>query len=186
MIILEDSRQQVGKHDQKHRWFSENGIEIRRTKLYVGDYSLPTDQSVCIDTKKDFQEIIGNLTGHKKDKNGKTEHDRLVEETERAREAGIRLIYLIENEGGEIKKGKNIYNPVITKLEDVHKWVNPRLFIFEHGKQKYPKATKGITLQKMLYTFSAHHGCEFMFCHPKDAGRIIVELLTEDKETKQE
>ena len=174
MIILEDSRQQLGKHDKKHEWFAEHGIEIRRTKLYTGDYTLPTNQSVCIDTKKDFQEIIGNLT---------EQHDRLVEEAERAKEAGIRLVYLIENDGGEVKRGSGIYNPVITKLEDVHKWKNPRLFIFQNGIQKYPRATKGITLQKMLYSFSAHHGCEFQFCHSRDSAKKIIEILGGDNET---
>lgn len=180
MVILEDTRQQDGKHDHKHRWFTEHGIEVRRTKLYVGDYTLPTNQSICIDTKKDFQEIINNLTGNKKDKNGETEHDRLVKEAERAREAGISLIYLIENEGGEVRHGTGIYNPVITRLEDVHKWKNPRLFIMDHGRQKYPRATRGITLQKMLYTFAEHHGCTFMFCHPTDAAKKIIELLGGD------
>ena len=61
MIILEDTRNQVGKHDKKNEYFRQNGIEIRRTKLYCGDYTLPTDQSVCIDTKKDIQELIGNM-----------------------------------------------------------------------------------------------------------------------------
>ena len=37
MILLEDTRQQIKKHEIKHKWFSENGVEIRRTKLYVGD-----------------------------------------------------------------------------------------------------------------------------------------------------
>ena len=59
MIILEDTRNQVGKHDKKNEYFQQNGIEVRRTKLYCGDYTLPTDQSVCIDTKKDIQELIG-------------------------------------------------------------------------------------------------------------------------------
>lgn len=169
MILLCDTRQQQGKHSQKEAWFQKNGIEVRRTKLYVGDYTLPTDQSVCVDTKKDFQEIIGNLTQG---------HERLEEEAERAKEAGIRLIFLIENDGGEVKKGTGIYNPVITKLEDVHKWKNPRLFIMYRGKQKYPRATKGITLQKMLYSFASHHGCEFQFCHSRDSAQRIVELLT--------
>lgn len=169
MIILEDSRQQLGKHDTKHKWFAEHGVEIRRTKLYKGDYTLPTDQSVCVDTKKDFQEIIGNLT---------EQHDRLAREADEAKEAGIRLVFLIENDGGEVKKGSGIYNPVITKLEDVHKWKNPRLFIMYRGKQKYPRATRGITLQKMLYSFAAHHGCEFQFCHSRDSARRIVEILT--------
>ena len=170
MIILEDTRQQTDKHDAKHRWFAEHGIEIMRTKLFCGDYTLPTDQSICIDTKKDFQEIIGNLTGK--------EHARIREEAERAKAAGIKLIFLIENDGGEVRKGTGIYNPVITKLEDVHKWKNPRLFIMHRGKQKYPSATKGITLQKIMYTFAKRHGCEFRFCHSRDAARIIVDILT--------
>jgi len=57
MIILEDTRQQTGKHDAKHDYFEKHGIEIRRTKLYVGDYTLPTNQSVCVDTKKIFRSL---------------------------------------------------------------------------------------------------------------------------------
>ena len=171
MIILEDTRQQANKHDAKHKWFAEHGIEVMRTKLLCGDYTLPTDQSVCIDTKKDFQEIIGNLTG--------SQHKRFREEAERAQSAGLKLIFLIENDGGEVKKGTNIYNPVITRLEDVHKWKNPRLFIMYRGKQKYPKATKGITLQKIMRTFSKRYGCEFRFCHSKDSAKLITEILTQ-------
>ena len=172
MIILEDSRQQVGKHDKKHEWFAEHGIEIRRTKLWKGDYTLPTDQSICIDTKKDFQEVISNIT---------EQHDRFAREADEAAEAGIRLIFLVENDGGEVKNGSGIYNPVITRIEDVHKWKNPRLFILKNGKQKYPRATKGVTLQKMLMSFASHHHCEFQFCHSRDSARRIVEILTGGK-----
>ena len=63
MILLEDSRQKEGKHQYKKRYFERNGIEVRRTKLYVGDYTLPTDQSVCIDTKKDLQEVVMDICG---------------------------------------------------------------------------------------------------------------------------
>lgn len=169
MIILADTRQQDKKHLQKERWFRDHGIEVRRTKLYVGDYTLPTDQSICIDTKRDFQEICGNLAN-------KSEHERLAREADRAKEAGIRLIYLVENDGGEIGH-TGIYNKTITSLFDVHSWKNPRLFIMDHGKQKYPRATKGITLQKMMYSFQQHHGCEFMFCASRDSAKKIVELL---------
>lgn len=61
MILLEDTRNQPGKHDMKKKYFSEHGVEVRRTKLYVGDYTLPADQSICIDTKKDIQELIGDI-----------------------------------------------------------------------------------------------------------------------------
>ena len=186
MIILEDSRQQVGKHDKKHKWFADHGIEIVRTKLWKGDYTLPTDQSVCVDTKKDFQEIISDIIYQDKfpdksdlDENGKPKKKTAFQkEADDAFRAGIRLIILVENDGGEVKKGCGIYNPVITRLEDVHKWKNPRLFITKNGKQKYPRATKGVTLQKMLMSFASHHHCEFQFCHSRDSARRIVEILT--------
>lgn len=61
MLILEDTRQQEKKHELKHKYFIEQGIQWNRTSLYCGDYTLPSDQSVCIDTKKDIQELIGDI-----------------------------------------------------------------------------------------------------------------------------
>ena len=60
-MILEDSRQQEKKHETKHKYFRAAGIHWNRTALYCGDYTLPADQSVCIDTKKDIQELIGDI-----------------------------------------------------------------------------------------------------------------------------
>lgn len=61
MLILEDSRQQEKKHEIKHSYFRAVGVHWNRTALYCGDYTLPADQSVCIDTKKDIQELIGDI-----------------------------------------------------------------------------------------------------------------------------
>ena len=61
MLILEDSRQQERKHEIKHSYFRSVGCHWNRTALYCGDYTLPADQSVCIDTKKDIQELIGDI-----------------------------------------------------------------------------------------------------------------------------
>lgn len=171
MIILSDTRQQAGKHDIKERWFAAHGIEIRRCKLYCGDYSLPADQSVCIDTKKDIQELVGDICGK--------QHERFRNECIRAQEAGIKLIVLVENRGGHIKD--NIIQPTITSLDELHKWKNPRLFIFSGGKQKYPRATRGITLQKACMTLNAKYGVEFLFTTPEKSAEKIVELLTGDK-----
>ena len=168
MILLEDTRQQVKKHDIKHQWFEKNGITIRRQALYVGDYTLPTDQSICIDTKKDIQELVGCICGK--------QHERFRNECIRAQEAGIRLIILTENIGGKVGRGE-IYNPTITKLEELHRWKNPRLFIFERGRQKYPNATRGITLQKACMTMKAKYGVEFLFTTPMKSAQKIVELL---------
>lgn len=170
MIILEDTRQQDQKHMIKHKWFADNGIEIRRTKLYVADYTLPTNQSVCIDTKKDIQELIGDICGKK--------HDTFREELIRAQEAGIQLIILVENKGGEIGR-TGIFNPTIRKLDELHSWKNPRLFIRRNGKQLYPTATKGSTLMKACYTMETKYGCRFLFTTPEESGAEIVRLLND-------
>lgn len=171
MILLEDTRNQLLHHDIKHKWFAENGIEIRRTKLYVGDYTLPTNQSVCIDTKASIEECVSNICGK--------QHERFRAECQRAQEAGIQLYILVENRGGEIGK-TGIVNPTIRNLSELHSWKNPRLFIRRNGKQLYPSATRGISLQKACYTMQKKYGCEFVFCTPEESGRKILELLGVD------
>ena len=168
MILLEDTRQQAEKHDTKHRWFEAHGIEVRRSKLYVGDYSLPTDQSVCIDSKFSIQELVSDICGK--------QHERFRNECVRAQEAGIKLIVLVENRGGHIRD--NVIQPTITKLEDLYKWKNPRLFIMVGRKQKYPTATRGVTLMKACMTMQAKYGVRFLFCTPEQSAEKIVELLS--------
>lgn len=168
MILLEDTRNQIGKHDIKHKWFEEHGVEIRRQALYVGDYTLPTDQSVCIDTKKDIQELVSDICGK--------QHERFRNECIRAQEAGIKLIILTENRGGHIKD--NIIQPTITSLAELHRWKNPRLFILSRGKQKYPRATRGVTLMRSCMTMEQKYGVKFLFTTPEKSAEKIVELLT--------
>ena len=176
MIILEDTRNQPGKHDKKNQYFSEHGIEVRRTKLYVGDYTLPTDQSVCVDTKKDIQELIGDICGKS--------HVRFREECIRAQESKIKLIILVENTDG------------VNETRDLFRWVNPRSKIYinsdevigywKNGNprykriQKYPNATKGESLAKACMTMQLKYGVEFLFCRPEEAGAKILELLGVD------
>ena len=171
MILLEDTRNQIGKHDIKHKWFEEHGVEIRRQALYCGDYTLPTDQSICVDTKKDIQELVSDICGK--------QHDRFRRECIRAQEAGITLVILVENKGGHIKD--NIIQPTITSLDELHRWKNPRLFIFCGGKQKYPRATRGVTLMRSCMTMEQKYGVKFLFTTPEKSAEKIVELLTGEK-----
>lgn len=39
MIIVEDTRNQTGKHKAKSEYFAKQGIQVVRSKLYVGDYT---------------------------------------------------------------------------------------------------------------------------------------------------
>lgn len=185
MILLEDTRNQPGKHDMKNQYFSEHGIEVRRTKLYTGDYTLPTDQSVCIDTKKDIQELVGDICGKS--------HERFRNELIRAQESGIKLYILVENYGGEIQQS-GIFNKTVRSIDDLFDWKNPRLFIMRPDikqiigyrrsgtpiykrVQKHPNATKGATLAKACITMQEKYGVEFIFCSPEESGAKILELL---------
>ena len=86
MIIYEDTRQQAGKHNVKHKWFMKHGIELVRRKLDFGDYAAD-HSNVIIDTKKDLLELAGNL--------GK-DHERFSRECIRAYEHGYQLTILVE------------------------------------------------------------------------------------------
>lgn len=168
-VILEDSRQKISHHELKHRYFDSNGIKYVRQALYVGDYSIANNMSISIDTKEGIQELVMDICG--------PQHERFRNECIRAQEAGIRLIILVENKGGEISHS-GVYNKTITELSELHSWKNPRLFIWKNKKQAFPHATKGITLQKACYSMQQKYGVEFQFCRPEDAGKRIVEILT--------
>ena len=168
-ILLEDTRNQKNKHPNVHAWARENGVTIIRTKLLVGDYTLPTNQSVIVDTKKDMQEVYGDIVqGHKRFKG----------ELELAMKAGIKLIVLVEEDD-------------IIALPDVHYWKNPRRerwfrinAAHKAGKlknvviPKQPPVSSDDLLIKMC-TMETRYGVEWAFCAKQDTGSRIWELLNE-------
>lgn len=196
MTIIEDTNQKVGKHEAVNKYFTQQGIDVIRTRLPVGDYILANEKTddvfsrkeargipvkmmdllgtytVAVDEKYSIQELVGDVCGKS--------HDRFRDELKLAQNNGIKLYILVRNDPELVydRNGTTVSNKTITNLKDLHKWVNPRLWIFQRGKQKYPKATKGITLQKACYTLQEKYDCEFVFCSSKDAGKKIVELLT--------
>lgn len=167
--LLEDTRNQVNKHTLKNKYFESVGIKVVRSKLPVGDYSLMQNMSVVIDSKKDIQELVGNVCGK--------QHERFRNELMLAHENGIKLIILVENRGGYLDKNCTIYNPTIYDLGSLHNWKNPRAFITRGGRQVYPTATKGSVLQKACMTMHLKYGVEFEFCRPDQSGERILELL---------
>ena len=88
MVIIEDSRQQAGRHELKHGSWSRSGDVIYRSKLAVGDYCLPPE--VSVDTKASMQEIAQNIGGTAQ------EHARFRRELQLAQEMGTKLYILIE------------------------------------------------------------------------------------------
>lgn len=151
MQLIEDTRNKVGKHKELNDYLEAKGHKVFRSKLLVGDYSLTTNQSVCIDTKADLLELCTNVCG-------KEEHERFRGECLRAKEAGIRLVVLCENGKG------------VRELEDVRGWQNPRL-------RFSPKALNGNRLYRILATMQQKYDVEFLFCDKSETGEKIIELL---------
>lgn len=193
LLLIEDKGQKEGQHILKNRYFENNEIEVLRAPLPVGDYIVADDKvsdvihrkakrnmevkkmdflgtyTVAVDTKKDMQEIIGNICGKS--------HPRFRDECILAQNNGIKLYVLIENTD-EVKS-----------VEDVFKWRNPRLE--RYNRIKYMQScgkwlnasipitppTSGKTLAKSMLTMQLKYGVEFVFCRPEEAGKKIIELL---------
>lgn len=152
MVILEDTRQQVGKHDLKHEYFASQGIEIVRTKLPFGDYAL-WGGTIAVDTKANVEEIAANIGGK--------EHVRFREECKLAQRCEGRLIILVENEHG------------YDSIDAVTAWVNPNI-------RKTARSIEGPRLAKAMKTMSDRYGVRFEFCAPTEAGERILQLLEAD------
>ena len=149
MIIIEDTRQQAGKHELKHEYFASEGIEVFRNKLPFGDYTF-WGSVTAIDTKADVEEIAQNIGGK--------EHARFREECKLAKRLGGHLIILVENTDG------------YRSVEDVKAWVNPNI-------RKTSRSIEGPRLAKAMETMSERYGVQFMFCAPEEAGEQIIKLL---------
>lgn len=168
VVVYEDSRQKVGKHDAKHAWFEEHGVEVVRKKLDAGDYA--TDQSnILIDTKRSLSEVAMDVG---------RDHARFVREMERARDAGCRLVVLVE-----------VGWPYKT-TEDVAKWTNDACKRCEHYqrllcdpkaggrcKRYRSKPMLGSTMAKIIQSLEREHGCRFEYVNSRYSARRICELL---------
>lgn len=159
MIILEDSRQQAGKHEEKHARWREWNDDVIRSKLVVGDYALPP--AVSVDTKAGLEEIAQNIGGSEE------EHARFRRELKLARACGCVLYVLIENEDG------------VEKLEDVRTWINPRLNVS-------PRAITGERLEKAMRTMADRYGVRWAFCRPDEAAGVIKDILTRGADYAEE
>lgn len=147
-IILSDTRQKPEKNAHIDQQLEELGFTVQRCKLYCGDYTFPTNQSVCVDTKQDLQEVVGNVT---------KQHARFKRECERAKEAGIQLVILIQD-------------PKIIELSGVFGWYNVRT--------RWSKgATSGRTLAKIMYSMREKYGVQWEFATKDKMGERIVEIL---------
>ena len=167
MQIQIDSREHKSEYDRIVLQLEKIGVQYFRSKLYVGDYMNLDNPRLCIDRKMDLHELTGNVT---------QQHERFKAELIRAREAGIKLVILVEH-------GKDIKT-----LEDVYFWENPRkhkvIWRTVNGRRvktvMSAKAVDGEQLYKCLCTIRDRYGVDFEFCDKQETGRRIVEILSRD------
>lgn len=158
-VIQADTRQ---KHNQKNHkakedFFESQGYKVLHSKMAVGDYCIPSDGSIVVDTKKDCVELYGNLI---------QDHVRFRNECILAQECGIKLVVLVENTDG------------FTKPDDIMQWKNPQVSRwYRSGKRGKPPAPN-LTLLKIMHSMNKKYDVDFRFCRPEDAGRMILEILT--------
>lgn len=195
MILLEDTRNQINKHKNIHKYCEENNVEIIRNKLIVGDYMLPNVSNISIDTKIGLQEIMKNIT-----------EKRFRNELLLSKKLEIKLIILIENSSN------------ITCIDDITKWKNPRLEYWKFKARKQLSQDLGgwsafceeeinkddewelyrnlkgrnlkVTrppqspeqLRKALHTIEDNkedYDVSFEFCSKTETGQKILELLSQ-------
>ena len=154
LTLLEDSRQQKGKHRNIEAYCKQIGINLVRTKLLVGDYMLSGPEyggikgDVSCDSKMGIPEVASNCF---------QEHERFRAECQLAKDLGIRLIVLIE----EVPPGG-----------DVARWQSP---LDRYGKPKYK--FDPVTLQKVMETMTERYGVQFRFCDGRSTGKVLIEYL---------
>lgn len=161
-------------HQLKEQYFIEQGHKVVHSKMLAGDYCIPSNGSVVVDSKQNLQEVYNDLI---------QDHERFRREADLCVEAGIKLYILIEE-------------PNITCLADVKKWDNPRYkrWLKVSNAHKYGKMlnvkipakppVNNITLMKIMSSFASKHGVEWVFAKPEEAGKRIVEILTENEEAR--
>ena len=166
-IIQIDTRQQMKRkhHQIKEKYFTDSGWTVVHSKLIVGDYALPSNMAVSVDTKKDCSELYQDLI---------QDHARFHNECVLAKECGIQLIILVENKEG------------FKKPEDILQWKNPQYFRYKkacriakaNGKKPPRPPASNVQLLKIMHSMSRDYGVRFEFCSTQEAGPRIIELLT--------
>lgn len=169
--IICDTRQKASKHINIDSWFDAHGIDYEYRKVDFGDYIRADGFSnISIDTKQDIAEVVGNI-GH--------DHARFVRECDRARDAGWRLIILVEQ------------HPEYNDRARLRTWVSgvcgrcPHKRAGECDPRKIKgrkclrgrKPMQGSDVADIIAGIERNHGCIFEFCNKRHTARIICEKL---------
>ena len=159
LVLLEDSRQQAGKHKNIAAYCKRMGIELVRQKLDVGDYMIP-DGTISVDTKQDIMELCKDIMS--------SDHRRFRDECIRAQKNGIQLVILIE-EYPPYGKVDLWEVPRWQSSNEWHRYGDPMTLVD-------PKS-----LRKAMITMMQKYGVKFVFCTRRQSPARVIKILKGEK-----
>ena len=149
MVLYEDTRQQIGKHENIRLYCEKHGIEIIRQALNVGDYQIAGKGDISVDTKYGVPELASNVF---------QDHERFRDECMRAQRCGIQLYVMIEETlpGGRLD---NWRSPIGWDGLPIHKF-------------------RPDVLRKAIITMQNEYGVKFRFCDSRHLPVYMIRILT--------
>ena len=163
MVLIEDTRNQVGQHKNVESYCKRNGIQLVRQCLNVGDYMFPEDYRiehgyplVSCDSKASILELSHNVMS--------SDHRRFRNLCIRAQEAGIQLVVLVE----EV--------PPFGRLD---MWEIPRFqYTGRFHKRGDPMTLiDPKTFRRACITMQEKYGVKFRFCTRRQSPARIIKYL---------
>lgn len=162
-----DTRQKAHKHEHVDSWFDAHGVEYFYKKLDFGDYAaIGNGSNVICDTKKDMQELAGNIG---------RDHARFVRELDRARDAGYRLYVLVEEL--EAYNDRSKIPLWVSRVCRQCRKCDPRK---DRCRIRRFKPMNGPQMAKIIERLELDHGCRFLWCKRGQTARVICDLLGVD------
>ena len=163
IALIEDSRQQAGRHRNVKAYCDRMGIKIIRRKLEVGDYmfcdedgSPDSNYPVSVDTKESIMELAKNVCS--------SDHRRFKAECIRAKEMGIQLVVLVEE---ALPYGRlDMWEvPIWRSTDRFHRYGDPMTLI------------RPATLRRACITMQERYGVKFRFCTRRQSPARIIKYL---------
>ena len=161
LYLIEDTRNQVGKHKNIEDYCRRSNIELVRKCLSVGDYMISSDginpaTDIAVDTKQNLLEISKNIMS--------SDHRRLRAECQRAKDLGIQLVFLVEE---------------IPPFGKVDLWEPPRW----RTSNRFHRVGDPMTLvdpralRKAMITMVVKYGVRFEFCTRRQSPARLIKIL---------
>ena len=157
MYLLIDSREKPKAINGILNHFAKNNVKYDVTKLYFGDYMDYARPNRVVDRKQNIAELAMNCT---------RDHKRFKSELERVKATGSELILLVEQNSFKDRE-KTIS---VDTIEDLMLWTAPKGVV--RGEQVY----------RVLVSWCHKYPLRVEFCHKRETGQRILELLEEQDE----